>query len=145
MLVFEVSTLNDHDAGNGIHVVSIDSGEHQWSKEFPPAMNHARQARAMFLVGDIWILHGGKVNTSDEENRQRTPAQISALDPQTGETRRTFPAGLTHCFPPVATPNYMFAGELDMTNLSSGEVIANRITKANCSRESGWIPANGLV
>ena len=39
----------------------------------------------------------------------------------------------------------MFAGELDMTNLKSGEVIANRITKANCSRESGWIPANGLV
>ena len=32
-----------------------------------------------------------------------------------------------------------------MTDLSSGEVIANRITKANCSRESGWIPANGLV
>ncbi len=145
MLVFEVSTLSDHDAGNGIHVVSIDSGEHQWSKEFPPAMNHARQARAMFLGGDIWILHGGKINTSDEANRQRTPAQVSALDPKTGETRRTFPAGLAHCFPPVATPNYMFAGELDMTNLSSGEVIANRITKANCSRESGWIPANGLV
>jgi outer membrane protein assembly factor BamB len=145
MLVFEVSTLNDHDAGNGIHVVSVDSGQHQWSKEYPPAMNHARQARAMFLEGDLWILHGGKVNTSDEANRSRTPAQISALDPKTGETRRTFPAGLAHCFPPVATPNYMFAGELDMTNLSSGEVIANRITKANCSRESGWIPANGLV
>ena len=26
MLVFEVSTLNDHDAGNGIHVVSADYG-----------------------------------------------------------------------------------------------------------------------
>ena len=39
----------------------------------------------------------------------------------------------------------MFAGELDMTNLKSGEVIANRITKANCSRENGWVPANGLV
>jgi outer membrane protein assembly factor BamB len=32
-----------------------------------------------------------------------------------------------------------------MTNLKSGEIIANRITKANCSRESGWTPANGLV
>jgi outer membrane protein assembly factor BamB len=145
MLVFEVSTLNDHDAGNAIHVVSADSGKHAWSKAFPPGMNHARQARAMFLAGDLWILHGGKVNTDDEDNRQRTPTQISALDPQTGQTRRTYPAGLTHCFPPVATPNYMFAGELDMTDLSTGRVIANRITKANCSRESGWIPANGLV
>ncbi len=145
MLVFEVSSLSDHDAGNAIHLVSIDSGEPRWSKEFAPAMNHARQARAMFLEGELWILHGGKVNTGDEKKRERTPAQISALDPLTGETRRTYPAGLTHCFPPVATPNFMFAGELDMTNLSTGEVIANRITKANCSRESGWIPANGLV
>jgi outer membrane protein assembly factor BamB len=145
MLVFEVSTLNDHDQGNGIHVVAIDTGEHQWSKDFPPGMNHARQARAMYLEGDLWILHGGKLNTNDEQNRSRAPTEISALDPRTGETRRTLPAGLTHCFPPVATPNYMFAGELDMTDLSSGEVIANRITKANCSRESGWIPANGLV
>ena len=145
MLVFEVSTLNDHDAGNGIHVVAAESGKHQWSKEFPPGMNHARQARAMFLEGNLWILHGGKVHTDDEEKRTREPTQISALDPKTGETRKTYPAGLAHCFPPVATPNYMFAGELDMTNLTSGEVIANRITKANCSRESGWIPANGLV
>ncbi|MDH3585184.1 MAG: PQQ-binding-like beta-propeller repeat protein, partial [Phycisphaerae bacterium] len=57
----------------------------------------------------------------------------------------TYPAGMTHCFPPVATPNYMFAGELDLTDLKSGKVIANRITKANCSRENGWVPANGLV
>jgi len=39
----------------------------------------------------------------------------------------------------------MFAGEMDLTHLQSGEVIANRITKANCSRENGWVPANGLV
>lgn len=145
MLVFEVSTLNDHDSGNGIHVVAIEDGKHEWSKEYPPGMNHARQARAMYLEGDLWILHGGKVNTGDVKNRSRAPTEISALDPRTGETRRTLPAGMTHCFPPVATPRFMFAGELDMTDLSSGQVIANRITKANCSRESGWVPANGLV
>jgi outer membrane protein assembly factor BamB len=143
--VFEVSTLNDHDDGNAIHVVSAASGEHLWSKEFPPGMNHARQARAMFLDEDLWILHGGKVNTADKENLKRSPTEVSALDPLTGDVRKTFPAGLAHCFPPVCTPNYVFAGELDMTNLKSGEVVANRITKANCSRESGWIPANGLV
>ena len=144
-LVFEVSTLNDHDAGNGIHVVATATGEHQWSKEFPPGMNHARQARAMFLEDDLWILHGGKINTDDKTKLKRSPSEVSALDPLTGEVRKTYPAGMTHCFPPVCTPNYVFAGELDMTNLNSGEVIANRITKANCSRESGWIPANGLV
>ncbi len=144
-LVFEVSTLNDNDADNGIHVVSAATGEHRWSKEYAPGMNHARQARAMFLNDDLWILHGGKINTADKENMKRTPVLVSALNPLTGETRVSYPAGLTHCFPPVATPNFMFAGELDMTNLKSGEVIANRITKANCSRENGWVPANGLV
>ncbi|MCP4782385.1 MAG: PQQ-binding-like beta-propeller repeat protein [Fuerstiella sp.] len=144
-LVFEVSTLNDDDADNGIHVVSAATGEHRWSREYAPGMNHARQARAMFLNDDLWILHGGKINTADKENMKRTPVMVSALNPLTGETRISYPAGLTHCFPPVATPNFMFAGELDMTNLKSGEVIANRITKANCSRENGWVPANGLV
>lgn len=144
-LVFEVSTLNDHDSGNGIHVVDADTGSHRWSKEYPPGMNHARQARAMFLDNDIWILHGGKLNTNDKEKLIREKPQVSALDPETGDVRVTYPAGLAHCFPPVATPNYLFAGELDMTDLKSGEVIANRITKANCSRDSGWIPANGLI
>ncbi len=144
-LVFEVSTLNDHDNGNAIHIVAAATGVHQWSKQFPPGMNHARQARAMFVEDDLWILHGGKVNTNDNEKLARDPVQVSALDPLTGEVRKTYPAGLAHCFPPVCTPNYVFAGELDMTNLNSGEVIANRITKANCSRESGWIPANGLI
>ena len=99
----------------------------------------------MFLENDLWILQGGNVNTSDKTKRLWEPAQISALNPLTGETRVTYPAGLTHCFPPVATANFMFAGELDMTNLKTGEIIANRITKANCSRENGWVPANGLV
>ena len=144
-LVFEVSTLNDDDADNGIHLVSVETGDHQWSKNFPPGMNHNRQARAMFLRDDLWILHGGKVNTSDKDNVKREPIEVSALDPYTGEVRVTHPAGLAHCFPPVATPNFMFAGVLDMTDLKSGEIIANRITKANCSQENGWVPANGLI
>lgn len=144
-LVFEVSSFSDHDADNGIHVVAAETGEPRWSKQYPPGMNHNRQARAMFLEDDLWILHGGKINTSDRAKLKRVPIQISALDPLTGKTRKTFPAGLTHCFPPVATPKFMFAGELDLTNLTSGQVIANRITKANCSSENGWVPANGLV
>jgi outer membrane protein assembly factor BamB len=144
-VAFEVSTLNDHDAGNGIHVVSAKTGKLAWEKDFPPGMSHTRQARAMFAGDDIWILHGGKKNTATKEGTKRTAIQVSSLNPATGEVVKTFPAGLAHCFPPVATPRYVFAGVLDMTDMKTGDVVANRITKANCSRENGWVPANGLI
>ena len=144
-IAYEVSSLSDDDMGNAIHIVSRENGDPAWEKAFPPGMNHKRQARAMFLEDDLWILHGAKINYEDKEQTKRIPVQVSALNPLTGETRKSHPAGMAHCFPPVATPNFIIAGELDMTNLESGEVVANRITKANCSRENGWIPANGLI
>ena len=146
MLVFEVSTLNDHDDGNAIHVVSSETGEHRWSKEFPPR-HESRAAGAGDVPGrrvSGFCTAAKSIPATKETcsvNRRRSPHSIR----MTGETRRTYPAGLAHCFPPVATAKYMFAGELDMTDLSTGEVIANRITKANCSREGGWTPANGLI
>jgi outer membrane protein assembly factor BamB len=142
---FEVSTLNDHDAGNGIHVLSAKTGKLAWEMDFPPGMSHARQARAMFAGENMWILHGGKENTKTKEDTIRTPIQVSSLDPETGKVLKTLPAGLAHCFPPVATTRYVFAGVLDMTDMETGDVVANRITKANCSRENGWVPANGLI
>ncbi|SVD21002.1 uncharacterized protein METZ01_LOCUS373856, partial [marine metagenome] len=144
-VAFEVSSLSDHDAGNGIHVLSAKTGKLAWEKDFPPGMNHTRQARAMFAGDDIWILHGGKKNTKTKEGTTRTAIQVSSLDPKTGKVLKTLPAGLAHCFPPVATPRYVFAGVLDMTDMETGDVVANRITKANCSRENGWVPANGLI
>jgi hypothetical protein len=99
----------------------------------------------MYLDGGLWILHGGKTNTVDKANITRLPVEVSSLDVRTGQTLVTHSAGLAHCFPPVATPNYMFAGTMDVTDLRSGSTIANRITKANCSSENGWVPANGLV
>ncbi len=144
-LAYEVSSLSDHDAGNALHVLSVKTGRLAWEKNFPPGMNHARQARAMFSGDDLWILHGGKENTATKESATRSPIQVSALDPKNGKVRRTFPAGLTHCFPPVATPRYVFAGVLDLTDMKTGDVITNPITKANCSRENGWVPANGLI
>jgi outer membrane protein assembly factor BamB len=144
-LAFEVSSFNDHDDGNAIHVLSSSSGILLWEKFFPPGMNHHRQARALFLDSGLWILHGGKTNTVDKDNTGRLPIRISALDPFTGEIRVTHHAGMTHCFPPIATPNYLFAGVLHLTELSSGQMLANPITKAHCSRENGWVPAHGLV
>ncbi|MEQ1860986.1 MAG: PQQ-binding-like beta-propeller repeat protein [Chthoniobacteraceae bacterium] len=144
-LAYEISTLNDNDAGNGLRIVSSQTGEPVWDKAFPPGMNHKRQARAMYLDDKVWILHGGKANTADKANTARLPVEVSSLDPATGKTIVTHSAGLAHCFPPVATPNYMFGGTLDLTDLKTGYTIANRITKANCSQENGWVPANGLV
>jgi len=144
-LCFEESSLNDHDKGNAMHMVLAGTGVSAWSKAYPPGMNHNRQARAMFLGDDVWILHGGRVDTHDPEKKRGVALQTSALDPHTGETRRTYSAALAHCFPPVATPNWMFSGVMDLTNLKTGALIVNPITKANCSREYGWVPANGLV
>ena len=144
-IAFEVSSFSDHDAGNGIHIVSTKDGSLMWEKNFAPGMNHRRQARAMYLDSGLWILHGGKTNTADKAEMERLPIEVSSLDPLTGKTSVTYDAGLAHCFPPVATPYFMFAGVLDMTDLQSGKVVANRITKANCSSENGWVPANGLV
>ncbi|MHC4119985.1 MAG: outer membrane protein assembly factor BamB family protein [Planctomycetota bacterium] len=144
-LVFEVSSLNDHDVGNAIYVVDVATGELIWEKAYPPGMNHNRQARAMFIDDDLWILHGGKANTADKANLKRLPLEVHALDPATGQTRVTYPAGLAHCFPPAATANFIFSGVMDLTDLKTGKLLVNPITKANCSREYGWVPANGLI
>lgn len=144
-VAFEASSLNDFDAGNMLSVLSADSGELRWEKQFAPGMNHARQARAMFMPSGLWILHGGKLGGPAKETISRVPVQVSALEPRTGETLKTLPAGLAHCFPPVATVKYLLSGVFDMTDLETGRVDVNPITKANCSREAGWIPANGLI
>lgn len=144
-LAFEVSSLNNDDAGNALHIVDAATGELKWEKAYPPGMNHNRQARAMFIGDDLWILHGGKINTADEANIKHLPLQVQALDPATGETRLTYPAGLAHCFPPVATTNFILSGVMDFTDVKTGKLVANPITKANCSREYGWVPANGLI
>ncbi|NOY80406.1 MAG: PQQ-binding-like beta-propeller repeat protein [Kiritimatiellaeota bacterium] len=144
-IAYEVSTIDDNDAGNSLHVVSSATGRVLWEKAFPPGMNHNRQARAMFAGTDLWVLHGGKTNTADPDHIKRLPTQVSALNPRTGEVRTTFPAGLAHCFPPVATQRFLFSGVMDLTDLQTGKMFVNPITKANCSRESGWVPANGLI
>ncbi len=130
LVVFEVSTLADTKEGNAIHVASAGDGKVLWSRSFVPSMNHSKQARAMFIGDALWILEH---------------LQCVALDPRTGEVRQEHAAGLCHCFPPVATPRFLFSGEMNLTDLSTGRVDANRITKANCSPDFGWIPANGLI
>jgi outer membrane protein assembly factor BamB len=140
LVAFEVSTFNDDGPENALHLLSAATGQVQLDHPFYPGMNHNRQARAMFVGGNLWLLHGGK-----DAEKKRLPIQVSAVDIKTGQALVTHPAGLTHCFPPVMTSRYMIAGEFDLTDLSTGTVDANRITKAACGPDGGWVPANGLI
>jgi outer membrane protein assembly factor BamB len=140
LVAFEVSTFNNDGPENALHLLSAETGKVQLDHPFFPGMNHARQARAMFVNGNLWLLHGGR----DAEGK-KLPTQVSAIDTKTGEALVTHPAGLTHCFPPVMTSRYMIAGEFDLTDLRSGEVDAHQITKAACGPDGGWVPANGMI
>ena len=145
-LCYEVSSFNDFDVETGIHLVNAETGKLEWEKHYSPGMNHARQARALFIGDELWIQEGGKVSYPDRETRPNfEPVEVTSLDRKTGQTRKSLPGGLGHCAPPVATVNMMFSGVVEITDLQSGDMLVNSITKANCSRENGFVPANGLI
>ena len=130
LLVCEISTLADDGHGCAIRVLSAANGTLLWSREYIPGASHKKQARAMFAGGLLWVL---------EDKR------VVGLDPRSGEVRKTHPARNTHCFPPVASTRYLFAGEMDLTDLETGRIDANQITKNSCGRDGGVVPANGLL
>jgi outer membrane protein assembly factor BamB len=130
LAVFEVSTLADKREGNAIHVASMVDGKILWNRQYVPGMTHWKQSRAMFIGDTLWILEH---------------LQYVGLDPHSGQVRQKYPAGLCHCFPPVATSRFMFSGEMNLTDLATGTIDAQHITKASCGRDGGWVPANGLI
>lgn len=132
LVVCEQSTLNEDRAGNAIHVLSAADGKALWSRSFTPRSSHFLQARAMFAAGLLWVL--------DEEQKG-----CVGLDPHSGTVQKTWPIGMSHCFPPVATCRYMLAGEMDLTDLETGRGEVSHITKQACSRDAGVVPANGLI
>jgi outer membrane protein assembly factor BamB len=133
----EVSRLTDDRSGNAIHVLSAEDGKRLWGRDYVPLASHMKQARAMFSGDLLWILEGPQGKSHKHG--------CVGLDPRTGVVKKTLPASLTHCFPPVATCRYLFSGEMDFTDLASGTLDANQITKAACSRDAGVVPANGLL
>ena len=83
---YEVSTFNDFDSETGIHLVDAATGKLTWEKLYSPGMNHARQARALFIGDDLWIQQGGKTNYPNRETPTKfQPIQVTSLDPKTGE------------------------------------------------------------
>ncbi|MCR4415861.1 MAG: PQQ-binding-like beta-propeller repeat protein, partial [Thermoguttaceae bacterium] len=130
LVAYEISTLNDDKPGNLVQVVSAADGAVRWSHTFVPGMAHMKQARAMFAGDLLWLLDDKK---------------CVGIDPATGRPQRQYQAGWGHCFPPIATTKYLFAGEMDLTDLETGQLDANRITKGACSRDAGFVVANGLI
>jgi outer membrane protein assembly factor BamB len=129
-LACEISTLADKGEGNRIEMLSAADGRPLWSRAFVPGTAHMKQARAMFAGELVWCL---------------TDKGCAALEPDRGIQRYLFPCGWGHCFPPVATVRFVLHGEMHLTDLATGRLDVNPITKGNCSRDGGFMPANGLI
>jgi outer membrane protein assembly factor BamB len=140
LLACEVSTLSDDGAGNSVQLVSAADGKLLFGHAYDPGMGHQKQARPMFLGDRFWILHVGPGGT-----KLQPVAQISALDAASGKILQTFAAEMNHCYPPVATPRYLFSGWLDVTDLESGALTSCHVTKSGCGPVQGCVPANGLL
>jgi outer membrane protein assembly factor BamB len=129
-VVCEVSTLADARPDNGIHVLDARDGRQVWERVYEPGQNHWQQGRALQTDSRLWILTNGL---------------WEGLDPLTGSLVQSFKAGANHCFPPLATTRFLVGSEMGFTDMVTGVVDANRITKQACSRDAGVILANGLV
>jgi len=130
LLVCEVSTLSNDRPGNGVRVLSAADGSVLWTRGYEPGMSHYLQARAVHAADLVWILHKGV---------------WEGLDARSGAVQKKWPARAAHCYPPVATPRFLVAGEMGFTDLATGRVDEQRITKGACGRDAGFIPANGLL
>jgi len=129
-IVCEVSTLADEKKGNMIQVLSAADGKPLWNHVFVPGSAHMKQARALFVGNLLWLL---------------TETGCVALDPENGKQKQGFQAGGGHCYPPTATARFLLHGEMHLTDLQTGQLDASPITKGNCSRDTGFVPANGLI
>jgi outer membrane protein assembly factor BamB len=130
LLVCEGSTYSNDKPGNEIHALDAKEGKEIWQRAYEPGMSHYTQARAIHSDGLVWVQNGGK---------------LDGIEPSSGAVTKTFVTGTGHCYPPVATARYFLAGEMSLTDLEGGQVDLNPISKGNCSRDAGFVPANGLI
>jgi outer membrane protein assembly factor BamB len=130
LLICEISTFKDDKPGNGIEVLAAGDGAFLWERIYEPGMTHYTQARAIQAAGLVWVLLKDK---------------WEGLSLKDGSVVKTCGASGGHCFPPVGTPRFLLSGEMSFADIATGRLDSNRITKGNCSREMGFMPANGLV
>ena len=129
-LLCEVSTWTNDRPGNSVNALSARDGALLWQHPYEPGMSHYMQARAIQTADLVWVV---------------TKDKWEGLDPKDGTVVKKRDATTGHCYPPVGTPRFLIAGEMGFTDLRTGKVDANRITKGHCSREAGFMPANGLL
>jgi outer membrane protein assembly factor BamB len=130
LLACEVSTLSDTKPGNGMHLLAAGDGSQKWEYLYEPGQAHYQQGRPLQTETRVWVLSNGK---------------WQGLDRGTGSVREEYKAGSNHCYPPVAAGSYLLGEEMSFTDMKTGEKVANRITKGNCGRDAGFVPANGLL
>ncbi len=126
-IAYEVSPYKD-GADCGLHVLATSTGKVLWEDTYKPPMGHRNQARAMYIGKDLWLHRDG----------------FTAVDPSTGKKSRTVPGGRGHCFPAIATVRFLIHGELNFTDIATGKMDANRITKGACAQDP-YVPGNGLL
>jgi len=130
LLACEVSTLTNDKPGNGIHLLDARTGSQTWEYLYEPGQAHYQQGRPLQTETRVWVLANGK---------------WQGLDRGTGSVKEEYKAGSNHCFPPTATPKYLLGEEMVFTDMRTGQANANRISKGNCGRDTGFVPANGLL
>ena len=130
LLVCEVSTLSNNRPGNSIHALGAADGALAWQRTYEPGMTHYLQARAIQTGDLVWVLARGR---------------WEGLDRRTGKCVRRHKAGGGHCYPPVASGKFLFAGEMSVTAQQGGTLDTNPISKGACGRDAGFVPANGLL
>jgi outer membrane protein assembly factor BamB len=130
LVACEVSTLTNDKPGNGIHVLDARDGSQTWEYLYEPGQAHYQQGRPLQTDNRVWVLANG---------------MWQGLDRSTGSVKEEYKAGSNHCYPPVATANYLLGEEMSFTDMKTGKVDANRIAKGNCGRDAGFVPANGLL
>ncbi len=129
VVIFESSTLADDGKGCCLYAFSARDGKKLWEYPYIPSMSHKKTARVYYAAGLFWA---------------GTQNGAVGLDPQTGkEVKRHNNIGRGHCFPPTATSRYYIHGELDFTDLQTGQRYYSRIQKGACGL--GFYPANGLL
>jgi outer membrane protein assembly factor BamB len=129
VLALERASWNDLAPGNGITVLSGETGALLWKKDHKPGMSHYQETRAFFANGLLWM--------------EMDKSKCGGFDPKTGAEMKLWSSRGQHCAVPVATERFFIAPELEFTNLETGQQSRARMVKSAC--RISFVPANGLL
>ncbi len=137
------TSLGGHSPPGEMIAFDAKTGRRLWSRPCREGYNSPVDV----LVADGLVWSGRLV-------RARDPGITQAVDPRTGEVRRTrspdktyFNIGMAHhrCYRNVATPRYLLLGRAGVAfvDLKTGEVDSNHWVRGTC--QLGVVPSYGLL